>query len=141
MKKSVMVQVQGTIVDEWGEEDVIHLETPGMLYVRQGEYILLYKETELTGMEGTTTQVRIRGEEVVLNRMGTVDFRQRFMVGQTDSGTYLTPHGSFRMMVLPSLVDVDFSPLGGSVELEYELWVDEAKVSDNRLSIRVKGDD
>jgi uncharacterized beta-barrel protein YwiB (DUF1934 family) len=122
-----------------GEEDNIELVTEGRLYRRDCSYYILYQETCLSGLEGTLTSLKIEPTRVVLNRMGGTAQRQSFEEGVWHQSYYVTPYGAIRVGVIPSRVDVDLTERGGSINLEYELQIDQEKVSDNRLSITVWG--
>ena len=138
MKKAVWVKVIGTQINDLGEADKIELMTEGKLFMKNNSYYIVYTESEVSGMEGTTTSVRVEEDKVVLNRMGASEHKQTFKAGIPDVGSYVTPFGTMMMKVLPSKVDVNLNSLGGSVDLEYELVIGEEKVSDNKLSILVE---
>ncbi|MBC7346126.1 MAG: DUF1934 domain-containing protein [Clostridia bacterium] len=138
MRRPILVRVRGTQVKESGEEDSIELITEGRLYCRDQSYYILYQESELTGLEGTLTSLKIEPTRVVLNRTGGTAQRQTFEQGVWDQGYYVTPFGTVRIGVIPSRVDVDLTESGGSINLEYELQIEQEKVSDNRLSITVQ---
>ncbi|WP_031514240.1 DUF1934 domain-containing protein [Desulfofalx alkaliphila] len=138
MSKEVLVTVTGTQTNEWGEKDTIELTTLGYMYVKNGSFYLIYNETELSGMEGTTTSVKAEPSRVTLNRMGSAEMRQVFEEGQRHEGKYITPYGSMDTKVLPCKVEVDLTEMGGSINLEYELELDRQKIGYNELSITVK---
>ncbi|MCR4419506.1 MAG: DUF1934 domain-containing protein [Clostridia bacterium] len=139
MYRPILVRVRGTQVKGPGEEDNIELVTEGRLYRRDCSYYILYQETCLSGLEGTLTSLKIEPTRVVLNRMGGTAQRQSFEEGVWHQSYYVTPYGAIRVGVIPSRVDVDLTERGGSINLEYELQIDQEKVSDNRLSITVWG--
>lgn len=138
MCKNVILTVIGTQTNEWGEKDTIELITLGNLYVKNNSIYLLYNETAVSGMEGTTTSVKAEPRRVTLNRMGSAELKQIFEVGILNDGNYVTPFGIMPTRVLPSKVEVDLTEMGGSINLEYELELGQHKVSYNELSITVK---
>lgn len=138
MKKQVLITVQGRQTNDCGEQDTQELVTVGEYICKDQVYYLLYKETEMCGMEGTTTSVKVEGERVVLNRMGATQLKQIFQVGETHQSNYVTPYGRMLLNVLTARVDVDLTEVGGSINLEYELTIGAEKVSDNKLFITVK---
>ncbi|KAB2953835.1 DUF1934 domain-containing protein [Heliorestis acidaminivorans] len=137
MKKSVLVSVLGTQKNEFGEIDRIELLTPGTFFIRDGSYYIVYKETEITGMEGTTTTVKAEPHLVTLNRMGTQDLKQTFEEQVPNASLYVTPYGSMNLTVIPSKVQVSISDEGGIIDLAYELQVDQRKISDNTLTLQI----
>ncbi|MGI9862984.1 DUF1934 domain-containing protein [Moorella naiadis] len=138
MKKDVLVRVRGTQTNELGEQDSIELITEGRFFIRDQHYYILYNETYLSGMEGTTTTLKVEPRRVTLNRMGTAEQKTTFETGILNAGFYVTPYGTMRISVLPSKVEVDLTEQGGSINLEYELQLGQEKVSDNQLQITVE---
>ena len=73
MEKDVVISIKGMQKYEGALPDVIELVTEGRL-ARDGEsYTLSYQESELTGLEGTTTRVHIDGGRVTLLREGNTN--------------------------------------------------------------------
>lgn len=138
MKKDVLVRVKGTQTNDLGETDTIELVTEGRLFIRDQHYYILYNETSLSGMEGTTTALKVEPQRVTLNRMGTAEQKTTFETGILNASFYVTPYGTMKIAVLPSKVQVDLTERGGSINLEYELQVDQEKISDNHLEITVE---
>ncbi|MDN5346998.1 MAG: hypothetical protein PWP65_562 [Clostridia bacterium] len=138
MKKDVLVKVRGTQTNELGEQESIELVTEGQFFVREKSFYILYNESRLTGLEGTTTSLRVEPSRVTLNRMGLAKQRLSFEKGILNAGFYVTPYGTMQLTVLPSRVEVDLTEAGGSINLEYELQSNRKKISDNLLEITVE---
>ncbi|MBC9784553.1 DUF1934 family protein [Heliobacillus mobilis] len=138
MKKDVLVSVLGTQTNDVGEKDTIHLITEGKMFKKPTSYYIVYNESEISGMEGTTTTLKVEPHRVTLNRMGSSEFKQTFEEGVLHQGVYHTPFGSMHLGVIPSKVDVALDDQGGSINLIYELQADQRKLSDNSLLITVK---
>jgi len=138
MNKEVIIKVTGTQVNEFGEADVQELTTKGSYYSKKGAYFIIYDESEVTGMTGTTTFLKAESDCVTLNRTGTSQQRQVFERGQRHQGNYNTPYGIMYMAVIPSKVEVNLTEMGGSINLEYELEVENQKISNNLLSLVVR---
>ena len=72
--KDIMLKIVGKQVMKDGkgdsEEQVMEFMTEGQLYERNGSTYLMYKETELSGMEGCTTSLKISGDTVRMKRFG-----------------------------------------------------------------------
>lgn len=138
MNKSVIISVTGTQTNEFGEVDIQELVTTGLYYEKKGAYFIIYSESEITGMPGTTISVKAEPQRVTLNRMGESQHKQVFETGMRNRGNYITPYGMMYMAVIPSRVDVSLTDSGGSINLEYELEVENQKISDNKLSLTVR---
>lgn len=138
MNKDVIITVTGTQLNEYGEVDVQELTTKGSYYLKNGAYFIIYSESEVTGMSGTTTVLKAESHRVTLNRTGTSEQRQIFEKGQRHQGNYITPYGIMYMAVTPSKVEVNLTDIGGSINLEYVLEVENQKISENLLSLVVR---
>ncbi|MDW7675478.1 MAG: DUF1934 domain-containing protein [Bacillota bacterium] len=138
MKREVLVKVKGTQTNDLGEQDTIEFITEGSFFVKEQGYYIVYNESILSGMEGTTTSLKIEPQKVTLNRMGTSELKQTFEEGVFNSGFYITPYGTMQLAVIPSKVEVDLTDAGGSINLEYELKTGREKISDNQLLISVQ---
>lgn len=138
MSKEVIISVRGTQVNEYGEVDVQELVTKGTYYSKNGAFFIMYTESEVTGMSGTTTFLKAEPDRVTLNRTGTSQQRQVFEAGLYHRGNYITPYGVMYMAVTSSKVEVNLTDFGGSINLEYELEVENQKISDNILSLTVR---
>lgn len=138
VRKQVLVTVKGTQKTEWGDEDTIELITVGSLYIKDNCYYIVYSESEISGMEGTTTTIKVQPSRVILNRMGTSEVRQEFEEGVLNHGNYVTPYGAMKLTVMPTRVQVDLTEQGGSINLEYGLTIGSEKISDNKLLITVE---
>ncbi|MHB1653197.1 MAG: YwiB family protein [Desulfitobacteriaceae bacterium] len=137
-KTQVLISVLGTQRFPEGHEDKMEFVTLGTYHIRQGVFYLVYRESELTGMEGVTTSLRAQREHVVLNRMGATEFKQEFQPGVLHSGNYVTPFGTLWLSVLTKRLECDLTARGGRISLEYDLFVDDEFVSCNGLKITIK---
>ena len=72
MEKPVIISIRGVQTTAPGEEDVMELVTQGILGGDERELTLTYRESELTGLEGTTTTFRIARDKITLTREGTL---------------------------------------------------------------------
>ena len=138
MKKDVLVRVKGTQTNDLGEKDTIELVTEGKMFLKNKSYYIIYNESAVSGMEGTTTSLKVEPTKVTLNRMGASEQKSTFEKGIYNSGHYVTPYGKMAIAVNTSKVDVDLTDGGGSINLEYELELGFEKVSDNELQITVQ---
>lgn len=138
MGKNVTVKVKATRRDLENETEVVELVSPGTLHCKNNSYYILYKETALTGMENVATTIKVEGNLVSVIRSGNVSMRQVFEAGKVHSSVYQTPYGSMQMTVKPWNIEVDLTDQGGSINLEYELEMDDTPVGTNRLEIIVQ---
>ncbi|WP_027717964.1 DUF1934 domain-containing protein [Desulfovirgula thermocuniculi] len=138
MRKTVLVTIRGTRTSELGEQETIELITKASLYKKKSSFYIVYSESEISGLAGTTTYLKAEPSRVTLKRMGTSELKQVFEEGIHHEANYVTPFGSMWVGVLPWKVEVDLTEVGGSINLEYELELCHQKIGYNQLSITVQ---
>lgn len=138
----MIIQIYGKQKYPDGHEDQQELMTVGTYYERNGIFFLVYKDCNSvsTGLEGVTTFLSVKDGLVGLNRKGVVDNRQEFVTGVLNRSIYSTCYGKIWLSVMPRLVECDLTVHGGSISLEYDLFVDDNLVSYNRLFLNIKED-
>lgn len=136
MDKKVIVTIKSKqIVDN--NEEIMELVTPGSFYNKENAYYLVYDETEISGMEGTTTTVRAEDGYVNLIRFGTTSSNLKFRKGISDVSLYRTPYGVLELTIKPYIVKVNINDDGGEIKLNYELDLGGQEKSKNELLIKV----
>ena len=136
--KNVMLKIRGKQTNLEGEENTIELFTEGKLYTKNGSYYLVYDETEISGMEGSTTTLKIQGKKVSMKRFGSNSSILIFEMGQRHRTEYVTAYGGMTLEVITDKVDVDISETGkGKINLFYKLNLANDMESDNHLTIDI----
>ena len=70
MSKDVIINVKGTQIDTSSDTNTLELITEGKYYQKGNNYYITYKESEVTGMLGTTTTLKVGDGVVTLMRFG-----------------------------------------------------------------------
>ncbi len=135
---NVVVTIIGTQRDKQGEESRIELITAGRGYEKNGVRYIVYQESEISGLEGVATMLKLYDKQVVLIRTGSVDYKQEFFPGQKRHSIYITPYGTMQMSVLTKNLQLALNGIAGSVEVSYELEVNGQWQSTNTLSISIQ---
>ena len=99
---------------------------------------LSYRESELTGLGGTRTDLHIKPEEVVLSRRGSVNAQMIFRRGEKQRFRYETNFGSLSLGVSTQRLETALDEHGGDVEIEYDLNFNQSYLSRNRFLINVR---
>ena len=120
------------------EPDSIELMTEGVLELTREGMVLSYQESELTGLEGTTTAFEIRGPQVILSRTGNVNSQMVFEEGKQHTSIYETPFGELAIDIQTSRLRHSLSERGGLMDLRYSISVDHAVTGRNAFKIRVR---
>ena len=76
MEKKAIISIVSNASMEDG--DVIEVVSPGKYIKMDSGYKAVYEETEISGMEGTTTILTIKDKEVLLEREGTTSTKMLF---------------------------------------------------------------
>ena len=126
------------MIPDCGVPEPVELITPG-LFIREGEeYTISYLESELTGLEGTTTTLRVEGSRVVLSRMGDVCSHMVFEQGLRHLSYYeIGDDGQMTVGVNASRVLSALTDEGGRIEVEYDVEIDQAFTGQNRITVNV----
>ena len=67
--KNITLKIKGSYVyDEAHEEDQIELITEGKMYVKGDVIYLTYDESQLSGMDGCKTRLKLDGDSVSMTR-------------------------------------------------------------------------
>ena len=141
--REVIISVVGNQTDSNGGGVPLELVTEGKFYREESGYMAVYKETEITGMDGTVTTVAISPEKVVLTRVGSVNSQLIFENGQRHVSHYDTIHGAFTIGVFTHAMFIKVNEHGGEIKIEYHLEIDnaDAGTSDFHMIIREVGND
>ena len=125
MKREVLIRLRGTQNYESQAPDTIELTTEGTLTRDEGRLILSYKETALTGLEGTVTSFEVQNDRVVLRRTGTVSSKMEFSVGEVHKSLYETPMGALLVTVSATKVENNLGDDGGNLTVAYAITIED----------------
>ena len=101
-------------------------------------HYITYQESQLTGMAGTTTLLKIEPGRVSVVRTGSIEAKQVFAAGEKYAFPYVTAFGTLEMTVNPWVVEACMQGGEGRINLEYDLEIDGRAISRNSLAITVK---
>ncbi len=135
-----MIRVLGVQKDAQGEENKIELTTEGKVYEKNNNIYIVYEETEISGMEGATTTLKIEGDKKVsMKRYGTADSQIVFEEGRHYISEYRTMFGNFKMDVKTHSLKTDLSIENqkGKIEINYDMVISGMVETTNTLEISV----
>ena len=137
MEKDVIISIKGTQKYDGGEPGAVELVTAGRLAQDEAGYTLSYQESELTGLEGTTTTFRVAPDRITLRREGTLNSEMIFQEGQKHVSLYETPYGGLMLGVNTHRAKADLGTAGGRLSIRYALEVDSQPIGENSFEIQV----
>ena len=137
-KLPVMLSIRGEQYFDDVDPDSTELMTEGTMTMGDGQIRLTYKESELTGMEGTTTTFIVEGKRVTLLRTGAVNSQMIFEEGEQHTSLYETPFGELTVDIQTSKLLHNLSERGGLMEIKYSIAVEHTVTGRNCFKIRVR---
>ncbi len=120
------------------EENTIQLVTNGRYQFGDGSCWLSYRESPITGMEGTTTIFMVKGDQVTMVRKGAVNGEMRFQKGERHCFLYNTPFGGMTMGIRTQRLKHNLGEHGGSMDIIYTVDMNEVPLGKNVFQIDVK---
>ena len=138
MKKDVIISIRG--LQEQGDEaaDPITLVTPGRYYRKNDSYYISYEESELTGLAGTRTTLRVKPDYVKLVRTGLYPSELLFELGKRHMSLYHTDYGDLSIVVSTNHIRNTLTDDGGELDVQYTVEVANTPVGVNHLSLTIK---
>ena len=134
----VMLSIRGEQYFDGIDPDATELMTEGSMVLTGDGMVLSYEETELTGMEGTTTTFEVKGPQVILTRTGTVNSQMVFEEGRQHTSLYETPFGELTVDIQTSTLKHNLTQRGGVMEIKYSIAVEHTVTGRNCFKIRVR---
>ncbi len=131
MDKDVIISVKGTQMDLDNETNEMELVTEGKYYKQDDAYYVTYNESEVTGMDGTTTTLKVADGIVTLMRSGSVNSHFVFQRGHRHLSHYDTEYGAFTISVYADEVDVSMNDSGGEIRVGYQMEIDNNRTGMN----------
>lgn len=136
MKKRAIISVSSKQKSD--ENDVIEVVTPGDFYEKDGSYYAVYKETEISGMEGTTTTLKISNDKFSIIRMGSTSAKMEFDKKAKSVSMYNTPYGTLELKIETKTLSVNVGEKGGDIQVNYDLSVSGQTPNNTQLKINIK---
>ena len=138
MTDNVIISIRGRQLYAESSPDEVELVTSGTLKRDgAGGYIVSYAETELTGLEGTTTVLQVSEGQVTLLRQGEVNSVMVFEEGRQHVSVYETPAGTLAITINTRRLRSELDAQGGDIEIQYTIDVDRAATGLNLFHIHV----
>ena len=126
MEENVIISIKGSQLYEGQDPDVTELVTAGTLRREQEGYTIAYQETELTGLEGTTTKLRIVNSQMI------------FEVGRKHLSMYETPYGALAVGIETRRLKNTVDEAGGDLEIDYAIEIDNLLAGKSLFQLNVK---
>jgi uncharacterized beta-barrel protein YwiB (DUF1934 family) len=137
-----MLKIIGSQITRDEGDDRMEFITEGRYTEEDGSVLLSYDESELSGIEGCTTSLRITGGKIKMERYGGligVDTAIEFEQGRRFKGYYETPFGSIAMEVLTNSIvnNIEYDNASGYLDIDYNISLKGVTESRSRLKIEI----
>lgn len=121
-----------------GEIDEMEFMTEAEMFT-DGEWTCYrYDESELMGMAGSRTTVRVKEGVIQMIREGELLTQMEFEVGKSYLTNYVTPYGEMNLQIDTLDMSYSLDPEGmGKIEIAYKLSIDGNLQSVNRLNMAI----
>ena len=138
--KKVMISIKGTPVpaDNENVSESFELMTDGEYSSEGDTSTFRYFESELTGLDGMLTTFNVEPDRVILSRGNGMSGDMIFSEKQKHHFLYDTPFGSILMGIDTHSIKKNMRDDGGSLEIRYDIEVDNVSVSKNLFEINIR---
>ena len=136
MEKSAIISVRS--FSDLNKDEVIEVVTPGKFHLGESEFKAVYEESEISGMDGTTTTLVIKDEALILEREGSTTTRMEFKKGEEVVSLYNTPYGMMNINIYTKELDIDKDDDGGVVYTKYILGLEGQSGITIELKVKIR---
>ncbi|MGB5822965.1 MAG: DUF1934 domain-containing protein [Proteocatella sp.] len=122
--KEVVIKIKTVQYDNATKlSDVIELVTEAKYFSKNNSEYLVYEESELSGLEGTTTKIKISNNKVELKRIGKHDSTMLFEKDKRFESIMATPMGNIPLEILTNKIvySKQEEPFKVDLEVEYSI--------------------
>jgi uncharacterized beta-barrel protein YwiB (DUF1934 family) len=136
MNKNAVISLKS--FNELDTEDVIEVVTPGEFFVTEDGFKAVYEETEISGMDGTTTILTMLDDALILEREGSTSAKMDFKKGETSISLYNTPYGVLDLQIHTEDLDISIDKNGGNIVAKYSLELAGQPPITTKLAVNIK---
>jgi uncharacterized beta-barrel protein YwiB (DUF1934 family) len=138
LKRDVMITVDSKQEHLNEDAEVVNFITEGTYYKKENAYYITYAESAVTGLDGTTTTLKVSPDSITLIRHGNVSSLMVFEKGRKHTSGYNTEFGMIEVGVIARKLNVEMNDNGGKFNLEYIIEVNNHVTSLTTLSVKVQ---
>jgi uncharacterized beta-barrel protein YwiB (DUF1934 family) len=134
-----LISITGTVISDGGQPDIIELVTAGRYFSKDGSRYISYIESEVTGLYGIRTTLKVEGQDsVTLIRNGTAKSRLIIAKGQRQHCHYGTEYGDLLVGISGCHIASSLDDVGGELSFDYTLDINSNTISHNKVFISVR---
>ncbi len=112
------------------------LVTEGIFKIRGNLSSISYKDSDITGFDGSVTTITVRGEECAsIVRKGTAESNLVLEKNKKHYCYYGTPFGSMDLGISTEIIENNLTEKGGTLYLKYTIDINMVNVSENEIKL------
>lgn len=135
----VVLTIKGSIVDSYDDHESVELETEGFAYEDNGYTCFSYVESPMSGMEGTSSVIKVKNDLVEIIRIGTVNSIMEFETGKKNVTLYSTPYGEISLEIKTEAIEIERKENRITrVKISYTIGASGAVHSNNTMDVHIK---
>lgn len=135
MENDVVIKISGLqVIDESGES--IETMSAGKHYIKNNKHFALYDEVAENDIK-TNNIIKFNKDFMEVTRKGAVNTRLKFALNETNQSLYSTPMGDLLIEIWTKKIDLQERGNDVNLLVDYELFVDGDKVSDNNIEVEI----
>lgn len=138
MEQNVLIRVYSEQQYEDQEPDVSQLTTLGTMVCSETEIRISYEETELTGLQGTTTTFLLQKDRITLKREGALRSEMVFAIDEEHRSLYDMGMGALLITVRTMALVQAIGPQGGFADVAYDLIIEDTMAGCVRYHLDVQ---
>ena len=137
--RETMVKICANQYNDAQGEDSMEFITEAKLYEKNGALYVIYEESELSGIPGCRTRLKVKDDKVQMKRFGEdegIGNEIRFEKGKRFTGFYPTPMGPIEIEVLTNNLENTITYEGsGQLDIDYNISLKGLLEGRNRINI------
>lgn len=138
-EQNIIIKVKGSIVDSQDDHESVELETEGKYYIEDGAKCFAYHESAIYGMKGTKTIIKVKNDQVSLQRIGQVSSIMDFIPNKRNVTLYATPYGEMSLGIITNKLTIDYKKNQIShILIDYTLEIGDITTSVNKIDIKIR---
>lgn len=136
--KDIKIKIQMEQQDSLGEKNNVDFTTEAKLYIKNDGIYIIYKETELTGMEDTTTTIKIQNNKVAIKRFGKNNSNMIFEKDKEYISRYQISQGFLNMNIFTRELRINTENIEKlNLYIEYDLNLTNLFEGYNKLTLSI----
>lgn len=135
---NAVIKITGVQGASQPDAETVEMVTDGVYCRTENGYQIYYVESEITGLEGTTTTVDITQDSVTVERRGMLNTKMVFRPGEKSRFLYDTRYGAATMGIETRKLNASFDDLGGELSIDYVVNMEHTVASRNILNMSVR---